>query len=422
MTQGSFNTLQKICEDAPHKLDFQVQGRDLLDHLVPQFIEFTNHNVNKVRLYALQILQSLLSIGIAAVTANIDNYIRALFNKASDPSPDIRKSVCASLGLILGSRPDKLVPEMGNVVDYIVFCTQDDDETVALEASEFWLTFAEDASLKDQLRPYLPKIAPLLLNKMVYSDYDIAVLDMDEYDEDVADKETDIKPRNYSSKVHAAHETNDPSSSKGAGFSREAADRAFEEDEEEDDEEDDEFFDDEDGTGEWNIRKCSAATLDVLAVSFGAELLEILLPHLRDKIFDAEWQQRESGVLALGAIAEGKFRILRIGASIDSMQAVLPVLSLTFPNLSPSSSGLSKTRRPWCDRSPVGLSVATPAGSSKSTLRIKLNTSSLLWKVSSAWCLTTTSVYRKRDVLPLPLSRKRPGPRWRPSWSRFCET
>lgn len=312
MTQGSFNTLQKICEDAPHKLDFQVQGRDLLDHLVPQFIEFTNHNVNKVRLYALQILQSLLSIGIAAVTANIDNYIRALFNKASDPSPDIRKSVCASLGLILGSRPDKLVPEMGNVVDYIVFCTQDDDETVALEASEFWLTFAEDASLKDQLRPYLPKIAPLLLNKMVYSDYDIAVLDMDEYDEDVADKETDIKPRNYSSKVHAAHETNDPSSSKGAGFSREAADRAFEEDEEEDDEEDDEFFDDEDGTGEWNIRKCSAATLDVLAVSFGAELLEILLPHLRDKIFDAEWQQRESGVLALGAIAEGKFRILRI--------------------------------------------------------------------------------------------------------------
>ncbi|OXM78877.1 importin beta-2 subunit [Cryptococcus neoformans Bt63] len=305
VVEGSFNTLQKICEDAPHKLDFQVQGRDLLDHLVPQFIEFTNHNVNKVRLYSLQILQSLLSIGIAAVTANIDNYIRALFNKASDPSPDIRKSVCASLGLILGSRPDKLVPEMGNVVDYIVFCTQDDDETVALEASEFWLTFAEDASLKDQLRPYLPKIAPLLLNKMVYSDYDIAVLDMDEYDEDVADKETDIKPRNYSSKVHAAHETNDPSSSKGAGFSREAADRAFEEDEEEDDEEDDEFFDDEDGTGEWNIRKCSAATLDVLAVSFGAELLEILLPHLRDKIFDAEWQQRESGVLALGAIAEG---------------------------------------------------------------------------------------------------------------------
>lgn len=399
-----------------------MQGRDLLDHLVPQFIEFTNHNVNKVRLYALQILQSLLSIGIAAVTANIDNYIRALFNKASDPSPDIRKSVCASLGLILGSRPDKLVPEMGNVVDYIVFCTQDDDETVALEASEFWLTFAEDASLKDQLRPYLPKVAPLLLNKMVYSDYDIAVLDMDEYDEDVADKETDIKPRNYSSKVHAAHESNDPSSSKGAGFSREAADRAFEEDDEEEDEEDDDFFDDEDGTGEWNIRKCSAATLDVLAVSFGAELLEILLPHLRDKIFDAEWQQRESGVLALGAIAEGKFSILGIEASIDPMQAVSPALSPIFRNLSLSSSGLSKTRRPWCDRSLVGLLVVTPAGSSKSTPRTRLNISSRLWKVSSAWCLTTINVYRKRDVLPLPLSRKRPGLKWRPSWSRFCET
>ncbi|WVN86972.1 uncharacterized protein L203_102147 [Cryptococcus depauperatus CBS 7841] len=304
IVEGAFNSLQKICEDAPHKLDFQVQGRDLLDHLIPQFIEFTNHDHPKIRLYTLQILQSLLAIRVAAIMANIDNYIRALFSKASDSSSDIRKSVCASLGLILSSRPDKLVPEMGNVVNYIAYCTQDDDETVALEACEFWLTFAEDANLKDQLRPYLPKIAPLLLKGMVYSDFDIAVLDIDEYDEDVADKETDIAPRHYSSKVHATHESNDPSSSKGATHSREAADKAFDEDAEEEDDDDD-FYDDEDATGEWNIRKCSAAALDVMAVSFGTDLLDILLPHLRDKIFDKEWQVRESGILALGAIAEG---------------------------------------------------------------------------------------------------------------------
>ncbi|WVQ79461.1 hypothetical protein IAT38_001560 [Cryptococcus sp. DSM 104549] len=304
VVEGCFNSLQKICEDAPHKLDFQIQGADLLDHLVPQFIQFTGHHTPKIRLYAFQILQSLLAIRIPAVIANIDGYIRALFEKATDTSPDIRKCVCASLGLILGLRPDKLVPEMSNVVDYIAFCTNDDDETVALEACEFWLTFAEDSMLKEQLRPFLPKIAPLLLKGMVYSDYDIAVLDIDDIDEGIADKDQDIKPRNYSSKVHA-HETNDPAAQAKAAHSREGADKAFDEDDEEEEEDDDDFYDDEDGMGEWNIRKCSAAGLDVMAVSFGADLLDILLPLLRDRLFSDEWTQKESGILALGAIAEG---------------------------------------------------------------------------------------------------------------------
>ncbi|ODO06999.1 hypothetical protein I350_04365 [Cryptococcus amylolentus CBS 6273] len=305
VVEGSFNTLQKICEDAPHKLDFPWEGRDFLDLIVPLFIQSTGHDNAKVRLYALNILQSLLSIRVNALNANIDTYISALFARAGDASSDIRKSVCASLGLILASRPDKLVPEMNNVVQYIVYCTKDKDEAVALEACEFWLTFAEDHNLKEQLRPYLAQVAPLLLDGMVYSDYDIAVLDTDEYDEDVADKETDIKPRNYSSKVHASHESNDPSSSKAQGVSREAADKAFDDDEEEyDEDDDDDFFDDEDATGEWNIRKCSAAALDVMAVSFGTEVLEILLPFLRDRLFAEDWTVKESGVLALGAIAE----------------------------------------------------------------------------------------------------------------------
>ncbi|WWD20076.1 hypothetical protein CI109_104550 [Kwoniella shandongensis] len=315
VVEGACNSFQKICEDAPHKLDFEVQGQNLLDHLVPQFIQMTSHQGPKIRLYALQILQSLLAIRVPAVSANLDTYIQALFSKAADESPDVRKCVCASLGLILGSRPDKLVPEMSNVVDYIAYCTQDDDDAVALEACEFWLTFAEDSNLKDQLRPYLPKVAPLLLKGMVYSDWDIAVLDIDEVDEAVADKETDIKPRNYSSKVHASHETNDPSSSKaGGGLSREAQDKAFDED---DEDEDDEDYDDDEESSEWNIRKCSAAALDVMAVSFGADLLEILLPHLRDRLFSTEWIQKESGILALGAIAEG---------CIDGLEPHLPQL------------------------------------------------------------------------------------------------
>jgi transportin-1 len=238
--------------------------------------------------------------------AHIDEYIKCLFDRAADTSADVRKLVCAALGLILGTRPDKLVPHIDNVVQYIAYCTKDKDEKVALEACEFWLTFAEDQALKDQLRPYIGTVAPLLLDGMVYSELDLAELDMeDEEDEAVPDKESDIKPKNYGGKKHT-HESNDPSqsSSTGAGRARDAADKAFEEEEEEYDDDDD-YDDDDEGPGIWNIRKCSAAALDVMAVSFTTELLDALLPSLKGKLFDADWTKRESGILALGAIAEG---------------------------------------------------------------------------------------------------------------------
>jgi len=197
---------------------------------------------------------------------------------------------------------------MNNVVDYMAYCTKSDDEAVALEACEFWLTFAEDPNLKEQLQQHIGKIAPLLLDGMVYSEYELMYLDVDEEDEAVPDKETDIKPKAYSGKVHAGHETNDPSANNASGKSREAADKALEEDDEDDDDYSDD--DDEDEAGEWNVRKCSAAALDVMAVSFGGIMLEILMPHLQQRLFsEDEWEKKESAILALGAVAEGEHKI-----------------------------------------------------------------------------------------------------------------
>ncbi|MGH0182919.1 UNVERIFIED_CONTAM: hypothetical protein FKN15_010741 [Acipenser sinensis] len=52
--------------------------------------------------------------------------------------------------------------------------------------------------------------------------------------------------------------------------------------------------------------KCSAAALDVLANVFRDELLPHLLPLLKELLFHPEWVIKESGILVLGAIAEGK--------------------------------------------------------------------------------------------------------------------
>lgn len=51
--------------------------------------------------------------------------------------------------------------------------------------------------------------------------------------------------------------------------------------------------------------KCSAAALDVLANVFRDQLLPVLVPILREALFHQEWDIKESGILALGAIAEG---------------------------------------------------------------------------------------------------------------------
>lgn len=338
-----FNTFLKIAEDCPNRLDMTVSGAKLLDHLVPEFIKFTGHQDPRIRIYALETLQALSALRTPAVMANVDAYLQALFQRAGDTSPDVRRTVCAALGLILGSRPDKLVPEMKNVVDYIEFCTKDQDEAVALEACEFWLTFAEDPKLKDQLRPYLARVAPLLLQGMIYSEVDLLYLDNDEEDEAVPDKETDIKPRAYGAKSHGL-DSNDPQSSNKGGQSREAAEA-----EDEDDDDDDYDDDDDDASAEWNIRKCSAAALDVVAVSFGNELLEILLPYLKERLFHEDWRYRESGILALGAIAEGECECVALLTSgcIDGLEPHLPQLVLWLVSALSDKKALVRSITCW---------------------------------------------------------------------------
>lgn len=55
--------------------------------------------------------------------------------------------------------------------------------------------------------------------------------------------------------------------------------------------------------------KCSAAALDVLANVFRDDLLLHILPLLKELLFHPEWVVKESGILVLGAIAEGKERL-----------------------------------------------------------------------------------------------------------------
>ena len=168
--------------------------------------------------------------------------------------------------------------------------SQDPDEIVALEACEFWLNLAEQPICKEVLSQHLPRLVPILMRRMKYSQLDIILLKGDvEEDEMIPDKEEDIKPRFHRSKTHT-QKHND-----------EGGDDADSDSDDDDDDDDNDRH-----ISEWNLRKCSAAALDVLAGVFHEDLLPVVLPILRETLFHQNWEIKESAVLALGAIAEGK--------------------------------------------------------------------------------------------------------------------
>lgn len=267
-----------------------------------RFLVHTEHPEQRIRVYAITCLKNYLLVKSQSLMIYIDDYLQALFRRASDPSSDVRSVVCQSLVLLLSIRPDKIIPEIKNVAEYMLYSARDADEQVALEASEFWLTFGETPELVNELRPWLPQVGPLLLSGMIYSQSDLDWLGAtDEADENVPDRVEDIKPRNFGKSSHGHEHQSTDSPSNGA-----AANGATDDDE--DDESDYYDSDDEDDpSSEWNLRKCSAAALDVMALNFGDDLLQILLPTLRDKLFSVDWLEKESGILALGAIAEGEY-------------------------------------------------------------------------------------------------------------------
>ena len=124
---------------------------------------------------------------------------------------------------------------------------------------------------------------------MVYTEEELSVLCPTEDNESVPDRPEDIKPR-----FARSSKSGGQSSSGGGGG---------------DDDDDDD--DDDDGGGfsdntEWNLRKCAAFSLDMLAGVFRDRLLPPLLPLLTQKLGpEVPWPVRESAILAFGAIASG---------------------------------------------------------------------------------------------------------------------
>ena len=268
-----------------------------------------NSNISCFSLSVSSCVNEFITPRATALMSNIDLFLENLFQLANDTDSDVRKHVCRALVMLIEVRIERLIPHMQQIIEYMLLTSQDTDEAVALEACEFWLMIGDQPICRDVLQPYLDKLLPVLCQNMKYSDMDVITLhgDIDD-DHEVPDKNEDIRPRFYRARTRQQNpmmsdenstnnfiDTNNNSTNNGE-------DRAGED--EEDDDDDDDGATTEQAT-EWNLRKCSAAALDVLSNVFRDGILPVLLPILRDMLFHENWQIKESGILVLGAIAEG---------------------------------------------------------------------------------------------------------------------
>eukprot|EP00611_Tribonema_gayanum_P022702 TRINITY_DN4610_c0_g1_i1.p1 TRINITY_DN4610_c0_g1~~TRINITY_DN4610_c0_g1_i1.p1 ORF type:complete len:701 (+),score=255.80 TRINITY_DN4610_c0_g1_i1:42-2105(+) len=192
----------------------------------------------------------------------------ALAELGRHENAQIRKAVVQGLVLMLDACFDALWGSMPGICEFMLTALQDAEESVALEAGEFWIAYCELGRGLELIVDYLPKLVPVLLSRMVYSQEDIADFGAEDPNNDhIPDRPEDIAPM----------------------FRRKKGE-------------------DDDGSSvdSWNVRKCCAAAMDVVSGTFGPDvLLPQLLPHLQTALGSTDVWVRESAILCLGAVCSG---------------------------------------------------------------------------------------------------------------------
>ncbi|CAN4112585.1 unnamed protein product [Withania somnifera] len=299
--EGAMDALSKICEDVPQLLDSDISGlaERPITVFLPRFLQLFQSPHASLRKLSLSSVNQYIMLMPKVLHLSMDKYLQGLFHLANDPAPEVRKLVCAAFVQLIEVRPGILEPHLRNVLEYILQVNKDPDEEVALEACEFWSAYCDAQLPPENLREFLPRLIPVLLSNMVYAEDDESLLEAEE-DGSLPDRDQDIKPRFHSSRFHGSEDGED---------------------------------DDDDNVNVWNLRKCSAAALDILSNVFGDDILPTLMPVVQAKLSttsDEAWKEREAAVLVLGAVAEGCINGLFPHLS-EIISFLIPLLDDKFP-------------------------------------------------------------------------------------------
>lgn len=295
MNEISVTTLFKICDEYLAKRTTNTEMNDCLALPVKKIVNLLTSSACSYRKDILNLINQSLENNYYAMKAIIDveHYIECLLKLFIVEDADIQKYVCQAFVIFMEYRENVILVYLPQVIPYILENTRQVNIEVALQASEFWLTTAKLPNCCDILQSFLEHLIPVLLHNMKYSEYELNTLkDSLGNDAHLQDKLNDIRP--YS----------------GYKTSEEDEEYFYVDEQNYDSSEllDDPYIG-------WTLRKCSAASLDALALQFQSTIVPIIFPHLNSSLNHADVLIKEAAILALGAIADG---------CIKSMHSIMP--------------------------------------------------------------------------------------------------
>ncbi|KAI9484057.1 MAG: armadillo-type protein [Benjaminiella poitrasii] len=310
----ALDTIQKICEDSAIELSEAIDvesNTPFLDSMIPRLIPFNSHPNPHFRALSISATNHFVQLRSPSFTSHIDNYLQSLFSIAFDSNIEVRQEVCRSFVMLLENYTDSLLPYLNQLIEYMIACnsltTEGENTKVALEACDFWQLFIRLESIQGYLLPFLPQVVPVIFNSLAYTVEDITVFGELEDDPRHHSFLLELQPRFIRYHQRGLYNDHD-----------------IDDDDDDFDPEDEEFF------SEWTLRKYSATSLDALVCAFKSHVTSILLPLLNQAFSSDDWKVVESGILALGAAAEG---------GIDEIAPELPkLIPFLVTNLSNSNT------------------------------------------------------------------------------------
>lgn len=338
---GAMLAVSKIVDDCVVLLDVQQVTGVVVDSVVPYLTAakwgLTEEAVD-VRLKALDTILIVLEqagmdfdgFSFHATKATVLPIIEACFANLENPISTKIAAKCISCIVFSLAHQDQISDVLfARMVELMVKATLHEgaaEEDLQIAAVQFWSAVLHFPKFAQRAAEAIHQIIPTLIKSMVYSEMEIGMLTAGASDWQQEDKEEEIRPRHFQSKVQS---TND---------------------------EDDEDAGDEE-VEEWNLRRVSARTLDDISAYFGepilAPTLNIISQWIDSSASTADWKYLEAAVLAFGAITEG---------CLHAMGPFLPTISshLLGHLANQSTHFLVICTVLWCCEQIVEYMISTP--------------------------------------------------------------
>eukprot|EP01054_Gregarina_sp_Poly1_P008725 Gregarina_sp_Poly_1__8724@NODE_520_length_7746_cov_143_641620_g413_i0_p1_GENE_NODE_520_length_7746_cov_143_641620_g413_i0NODE_520_length_7746_cov_143_641620_g413_i0_p1_ORF_typecomplete_len947_score141_51HEAT_EZ/PF13513_6/1_3e03HEAT_EZ/PF13513_6/4e02HEAT_EZ/PF13513_6/2_6e02HEAT_EZ/PF13513_6/1_3e12HEAT_EZ/PF13513_6/13HEAT_EZ/PF13513_6/0_3HEAT_EZ/PF13513_6/2_8e06HEAT_EZ/PF13513_6/1_4Vac14_Fab1_bd/PF12755_7/2_7e03Vac14_Fab1_bd/PF12755_7/0_22Vac14_Fab1_bd/PF12755_7/1e04Vac14_Fab1_bd/PF12755_7/63Vac14 len=329
----ALDTFRKIAEDAlksiaeeemedPQRFRSRTQPHGFIQisvsHFIPLILKLCESDVElELRQQALSVLEiynerHAFAYGEFAHSF-FDEFWNILGHMALDPTPAIRLLVLRAMLMVYEYKCDAILANAGPVLDLMVASSDDATYEVRLEALAFWPEVLKDSGAHTIIEKYLPKLIPILVHNTVYTETDYQQLDQAQLQDDnaaVPDEIQNIAPRFHQGRVGDTDEDDGDA----AGVKSAWGDT-------------------------WTVRKAAALALDSLSLSFRGKILPMCLSLIEARLGSPQWEIRESGVLALGAISKG---------CIKELDQYIPNVLKMLVELSKDSKPLLRSISSWC--------------------------------------------------------------------------